>query len=186
MTHRALPSCWLRVTALAAAGLLLGACQAPLKRQQAELPPPPDMTMSASAAVPAHREPAASQASVNFLLAQDEKDPRLSALAVAGGTIWVLPKPFLTHTDLHAVQARRWDARGQAFVRFGFTPGAAEKLADMSRRYPGKIIVVTVGQHIVGLIRFNAALDKGVLDMPTGSEEQAIQIADAVGSKIGR
>ena len=152
-------------------------------RQQAGMADPPGMTASA---IPSIKTPGAEAVAVNFLLAQDQQDKGLSPLATANGVIWVLPQAALTQADLRAVEPRRWDARNQAFVRFGFVPSGAEKLADLSRRYPGKIIVVTVGPHIVGLVRIDSLLNQGIIDMPALSEQQAIQIAEAVRNAPGR
>ncbi|CAM5180068.1 hypothetical protein CDEF62S_04361 [Castellaniella defragrans] len=127
----------------------------------------------------------AQKAPVGFMLAQGQQAGGLSRLMTANGAIWVLPQPVMTQADLNSVQARRWNPgqanQGQAFVRFSFSPAGAKNLADISRRYAGKILVVTVGRAIVGLMQLDAPVGNGVLELPVASEQAAIGIAHAVG-----
>ncbi|WP_143322684.1 hypothetical protein [Candidimonas nitroreducens] len=162
--------------------LPLTACQHLAPKPDAAQAPPAAPTMAAPPAFVAPRPPPqqAQKAAVGFMLAQGQQAQGLSPLKTAKGMIWVLPRPAMTQADLGRVEARRWD-KGQPFVRFGFSPEGAKKLANISSRYKGKILVVAVGSSIIGLMRLDGPVGNGTLDLPVASERAAIDIANAVG-----
>src|SRR5690625_3253079 len=125
--------------------LALSAC-VPLEEQHSEAgtAAPPNVVATAQQG----SAQTVQQMPVNFFLAQEQPAEGLSALETANGTIWLSPQAVFTQADLRTVEPRRWDGSQQAFVRFGFVAQATQTLADLSKRYAGKILVITVGRDI--------------------------------------
>lgn len=117
-------------------------------------------------------------APVSFFLAQEEQDGDLIELKLADGSLWASPDAILTRADLNSVEPRRTQD-GQAFVRFGFSQAGSAKLAEIAGQHSGKLLLVAVGNDVVGLTRIGMS-DDGVLDVAMESDQQAIAVADAV------
>ena len=125
-----------------------------------------------------HADAEAVQVPVAFFLAQEKQEEGLTELKLADGSLWALPDAVLTRADLSSVEPRRTN-EGQAFVRFGFNQQGAAKLAQISQRFAGNVLMVAVGNDVVGLTRIDAGLSDA-LDFGMASDEQAVAVADAV------
>jgi|GEM_PF-2386772 len=120
----------------------------------------------------------AMQAPVSFFLAQEQEEEGLTELKLADGSLWALPDAVLTRADLNSVEPRRTN-EGQAFVRFGLNEQGAAKMAQLSQRFAGNLLMVAVGNDVVGLTRIDE--DSGnALDIGMPTDEQAIAVAYAV------
>lgn len=119
--------------------------------------------------------------SVEFRLAQVEQDNGLQPLKLSDRQLWVLPQPVMTRLDLQSVAAVK-AKDGRPYVRFGFNPAGAQKLASVSQRFAGKYLLVSVNNQLVSAPTIGGAMNEGILFVPTVNEQQASQIAAAVGS----
>lgn len=167
-------------TALAAA--VLAGCDSLPQSQGAgddAVPVPP--ALMAQGAQPQPEQQAgmrATRSPVSFFLAQEQGDQRLTEVKLADGSLWALPDAVLTRDDLNSVEPRRTN-EGQAFVRFGFNAQGAAKLAQISQRFAGNLLMVAVGRDVVGLVRIDDH-SGGTLDVGMASDGQAIAVADAI------
>jgi hypothetical protein len=160
---------------------MLAACQHGAPRQGWANEPqsfaqPPDTT-----ARPAPRQARApvQYLPVDFYLAQDKQAKGLSRLQAGKSVLWFSPQAVMTRADLESVQPRR-TAKGQPFVRFTFTQPGAKKLDEITTRYKGKVLITTVGRNIVSLLRLDASAKQGVLDILVKTDQDAVNIANAV------
>lgn len=161
--------------ALIASSVLLAACQpmAPQKGANAAtsaiLPAPQDTAAQARTATPA----------VEFRLAQDRPGADLRELRMSDKTYYFLLAPALTRADLNAATPMK-TRDGQPFVSLRFTPPGAQKLAQIGRQYPGKWLVFTIDGRLVGVPRIAGPMEEGILNLTMNSEEQAINVAQAI------
>ncbi|MBB2919366.1 SecDF P1 head subdomain-containing protein [Cupriavidus alkaliphilus] len=166
--------------------LTLGACQQ-MPAQQAAQPgamapaavPAPAPTQAPAQAQPAPRA-AAPLPSVDFRLAQPERASGLNELRMANATLWVAPQPALSRSDLNTVVAVK-AKDGKSYVRFGFTQAGAQKLAAVTQRFPGKVLVLTINGNLVATPRIARPVTNGLLFVPMGSEQQALNVAAVIG-----
>jgi len=121
-------------------------------------------------------------ASVDFRLAQTQAAPGLSELKLSDGSLWLLPQPVLTRADLASVEPRKTE-QGQAYVRFGFSQAGAQKLAALSQRNPGKLLVLTLNNSLVAAPRIEGTITNGVLDVGFASEQQALNVAREIAGR---
>ncbi|KAA0890597.1 preprotein translocase subunit SecD [Pusillimonas sp. ANT_WB101] len=160
--------------ALIATAVLLAGCETTAPAQKAA---------AANNATVAAAQPAASQQAqatqVFFRLAQTESAEGLSELQLSDGSLWVLPQPVLSRADLASVEPLQ-TKQGQALVRFGFNQEGARKLSELSRRYQGKLMVVTIADNLVAVPRISEPLTQGAMVVSVASSEQAMAIARAV------
>ena len=124
------------------------------------------------------------QAEVFFRLAQAEKAKGLSELRLSSGSIWVLPQPVLSRGDLSSVEPIQTQ-QGKAFVRFGFTQDGARKLLELSRRFQGKLLVLTIDNDLVAVPRIGKPLTQGEMVVGVASGKQAVAIARAIAEPRG-
>ncbi len=161
--------------ALIASSALLAACQpmAPQKGANAATPAiqpaPQDTAAPARTATPA----------VEFRLAQDRPGADLRELRMSDKTYYFLLAPALTRADLNAATPMK-TREGQPFVSLRFTPPGAQKLAQIGRQYPGKWLVFTIDGRLVGVPRIAGPMEEGILNLTMNSEEQAINVAQAI------
>lgn len=161
--------------ALIASSVLLAACQpmAPQKGANAAIPAtqpaPQDTAAQARTATPA----------VEFRLAQDRPGADLRELRMSDKTYYFLLAPALTRADLNAATPMK-TREGQPFVSLRFTPPGAQKLAQIGRQYPGKWLVFTIDGRLVGVPRIAGPMEEGLLNLTMNSEEQAINVAQAI------
>lgn len=163
---------------LIATAVLLAGCQTTA---------PPQKAAAANNATVAAAQPAVSQhaqqqqaTQVLFRLAQTELATGLSELRLSDGSLWVLPQPVLSRADLASVEPLQTE-QGQALVRFGFNQDGARKLSELSRRYQGKLLVLTVADKLVAVPRISEPLTQGAMVVSVASSEQAMAIARAIG-----
>lgn len=116
---------------------------------------------------------------VLFRLAQPEQAQGLSELRLSDGSLWVLPQPVLSRADLTSVEPVQ-SQQGQAFVRFGFNQEGARKLSELSRRFQGKLLVLTVADNLVAVPRLSEPLTQGAMVVAVSSGEEAMAIARAI------
>lgn len=182
-----------RVVSVAAsllAVLTLGACQQMPAQQTAQ---PGAMAPAALAGQAPAQAPARAQAqaqaapraaaqlpSVDFRLAQPERAPELQELRMANATLWVAPQPVLSRGDLNTVVAVK-AKDGKHYVRFGFTQAGAQKLAAVTQRFPGKVLVLTINGNLVATPRIARPVTNGLLFVPMASEQQALNVAAVIG-----
>ncbi|MFT0545818.1 SecDF P1 head subdomain-containing protein [Allopusillimonas ginsengisoli] len=161
--------------ALIATAVLLAGCETTAPAQKAA---------AANNAAVAAAQPAASQQAratqVFFRLAQTESASGLSELRLSDGSLWVLPQPVLSRADLASVEPLQTE-KGQALVRFGFNQTGARKLSELSRRYQGKLLVLTIADNLVAVPRMREPLTQGAMVVTVASSEQAMAIARAIG-----
>ncbi|TKR57078.1 preprotein translocase subunit SecD [Allopusillimonas ginsengisoli] len=145
---------------------------------------PAQKAAAANNAAVAAAQPAASQQAratqVFFRLAQTESASGLSELRLSDGSLWVLPQPVLSRADLASVEPLQTE-KGQALVRFGFNQTGARKLSELSRRYQGKLLVLTIADNLVAVPRMREPLTQGAMVVTVASSEQAMAIARAIG-----
>jgi len=154
------------------AAVALAGCQHTTPRQQYAAATP-----QAAQPAPVSQDAARQQqASVDFRLAQTQAAPGLSELKLSDGSLWLLPEPVLTRADLASVEPRKTQ-QGQAYVRFGFSQAGAQKLAALSQRYPGKLLVLTLNNSLIAAPRIQGAITNGVLDVGFASDQQALNVA---------
>ncbi|USP49607.1 SecDF P1 head subdomain-containing protein [Alcaligenes faecalis] len=147
---------------------------------------PAQKTADANNAVGAANQVAATQQAqmrqatqVFFRLAQTEPSEGLSELKLRDSSLWVLPQPVLSREDLAGVEPLQ-TKQGQGLVRFGFNQEGARKLAELSRRYQGKLLLVSVADNLVAVPRISEPLTQGTMVVPVSSSEQALAIARAI------
>jgi preprotein translocase subunit SecD len=185
-----------RVVSVAAsllAVLTLGACQqmpAQQTGQPGAMAPgalPAQFPAQAAPQAPAQAQaaPAAPGAatqlpSVDFRLAQPERAPELKELRMANTTLWFAPQPVLSRGDLNTVVAVK-AKDGKHYVRFGFTQAGAQKLAAVTQRFPGKVLVLTINGNLVATPRIARPVTNGLLFVPMASEQQALNVAAVIG-----
>uniref|UniRef100_UPI0033424BC3 SecDF P1 head subdomain-containing protein n=1 Tax=Castellaniella defragrans TaxID=75697 RepID=UPI0033424BC3 len=133
-------------------------------------------------AVAGQKQAAASREliSVDFRLAQEQRDNGLEQLKFKDGSaVWYLPDPVLTRVDLSTAEPRRAQ-NGRVFVRFTFTPAGAQKLASITERFPGKFLVLTLGNSLQSVYRIQAPIANGVLDIGFGTAEEATAVVNRI------
>lgn len=161
--------------ALIASSALLAACQPMTAQKGANAAP--------RAAQPAPQDPAAqartAMPAVEFRLAQDQPGADLRELRMSDKTYYFLLAPALTRADLNAATPMK-TREGQPFVSLRFTQPGALKLAQIGRQYPGKWLVFTIGGRLVGVPRIAGPMEEGILNLTMNSEEQAINVAQAI------
>lgn len=112
-------------------------------------------------------------------LAQGKQDEGLKKLEFGDDTAWYIPRPLLTRADLESVQARRTQ-QGQAFVRVQLQDDGAKRLAAVTQQYPGKLLLVTVANNLVSVVRIQQPIESGSLDIGMTSADQATQMTQAL------
>lgn len=145
------------------------------------------MQQSDAASAPADasaEQTAAQPASVDFRLAQGESDENLSKLELPNdaGTVWYIPQPILTRENINNAEPRR-TKDDQAFVRFTFSADGAKQLADVSQRFPGKLLVLTIDGTLIRILRIDQPITNGILDVPFDSEKQAIGLVNIIAGR---
>ncbi|HWK60588.1 MAG TPA: preprotein translocase subunit SecD [Eoetvoesiella sp.] len=167
------------IPVLAAMAVALAGCQAAGPAQRAATEGNAENTVrQPGARQPRHR------AEVFFRLAQAKEAKGLSELRLSGGSIWVLPQPVLSRADLSSVEPIQTQ-QGRAFVRFGFTQEGARKLQALSRRFPGKLLVLTIDNDLVAAPRIGKPLTQGEMVVGVASGKQAMAIARAIAEPRG-
>lgn len=159
---------------LVAAAVLAGCQQMPRKTQFSTLPQ--------GAAQPQAGSSAVRQTRVDFWLAQPARAAGLSELKLRDGALWYNSRPVLIRTDLSSVEPRR-TADDHAYVRFKFSPQGARKLADVTERFPGKLLVLTLDNSLESIYRIGQPIASGVLDIGFKSDQEAV---DAVRTIAGQ
>lgn len=122
---------------------------------------------------------AARYQSVTFYLAQDQQAQGLSRLQIGKGVLWFSPQAVMNDADLENVQPRRSN-NGHPFVRFQFTQAGAKKLAAITTKYRGNVLITTVGKNIISLLRLDMSAKQGILDIPMRTDQDAIDTANAI------
>lgn len=158
--------------------IFLAGCQnMPRKQAAAPANPPGQQTatrqQSASATQPA---------SVDFRLAQAQPAAGLKELKFADGAIWYLPQPVLARSDLVRVEPLQ-TKKGQAYVRFVFSQEGARKLEAISKRYPGKLLVLTLNNSLIAVPQIPGPIINGQLDVGFRTAQQAVGVAREI---VGR
>jgi preprotein translocase subunit SecD len=169
------------VSLLAMTTALVAACQQMPAGRTGQAGTQP-ATQAAMAAAPAQAAPA-TQASaapvVEFRLAQPESAAGLQPLKVGDLQLWVLPQPVLTRADLQTVAPVK-SRDGHSYVRFQFSQAAAPRLAQVTQRFSGKFLLLSIDGQLASAPTIGGAMNEGVLFMPVVSEQQAAQVAAAV------
>jgi preprotein translocase subunit SecD len=186
---------------LVAAALTAGCQQMPARASaqsgvatlgQPDVAPPPIRTSAASPA-PARASamapaPATAMATstaaqqtakapvVEFRLAQSQPDTGLQRVQIGNQVMWVLPQPVLTRSDVRSLVAVK-SREGKDYVQFTFTPAAAPRLAEISQRYRGKYLLLSVDRYLVSAPTIGGPMTNGELFVPATSAEDARQIA---------
>lgn len=163
--------------ALIATAVLLAGCETTAPAQKAAAANNATVAAAQTAASPQQQQQQATQ--VFFRLAQTESAEGLSELQLSDGSLWVLPQPVLSRADLASVEPLQ-TKQGQALVRFGFNQEGARKLSELSRRYQGKLMVVTIADNLVAVPRISEPLTQGAMVVAVANSEQAMAIARAV------
>lgn len=120
--------------------------------------------------------------SVDFRLAQAKPAAGLKELKFSDGSIWYLPQPVLARSDLVRVEPLQTQ-RGQAYVRFFFSQAGAQKLAAISKRYPGKLLVLTLNNSLVAVPQIPGPITNGQLDVGFRTAQQAVGITQEIVGK---
>jgi len=121
----------------------------------------------------------AQHARVEFRLAQLQPAAGLHEVKLRDGSLWMASQPVLTRADLTGVQPRRTSS-GHPYVRFVFSQEGAQKLAAISRQFPGKLLALTLDDTLVAAPQIQGPISTGVLDVGFGSDEQAVGVAREV------
>jgi preprotein translocase subunit SecD len=171
------------VSLLAIATALVAACQQlPAGRAGQADTQPATQVAAAPPPAPVLGAPA-TQAStvpvVEFRLAQPESAAGLQPLKVGDRQLWVLPQPVLTRADLQTVAPVK-SREGISYVRFQFTQAAAPRLAQVTQRFPGKFLLLSIDGQLASAPTIGGAMNEGVLFMPVLTEQQAAQVVAAV------
>ncbi len=119
------------------------------------------------------------QATVDFRLAQTQAGKGLAELKLAQGSLWVLGQPVLTRSDLASIEPRHTQD-GRPYLRFGFSREGARKLAALSQRYTGKLLVVTVDNALIAVPRIEGTVSSGIFNVPVQSDRQALELASRI------
>lgn len=127
---------------------------------------------AASAATPAPMP-------VEFFIAQLEPQPGLAEVTLGDGSLYVQQMPVLTRGDL-AEAAAMVDKQGQHFVGLRFNEEGARKLAEVSSRNVGKVMVLAVNRQLVAVPRIAEPLDRGVMAFRVDDAQAAREIASAI------
>lgn len=159
---------WIPTLAMAAA--LMAGCQTTTPNQQRAAS---QQAAAQNAAAPVSATP------VDFRLAQTTPAQGLEELKLADGSLWILAQPVLNRSDLSTVEPRQ-TAQGQFYIRFGFNQTGARKLAEISNKYPGKLLVLTINNELVAAPQLQRGITTGVLDVPFASHAQAVNAARAI------
>lgn len=123
------------------------------------------------------------QVSVDFRLAQTQQDKGLSQLKFKDGTsVWYLPQPVLSRADLANAEPRR-TKQGQAFVRFTFTQPGAKKLASLTQRYPGKFLILTLGNSLQAVYQIRQPSTNGILDIGVDTDQHAVDMVNTIAGR---
>ncbi|MFA5663747.1 hypothetical protein [Castellaniella sp.] len=164
-----------------ALAFLAGCQQLALKRQQ-------NAAAKDAGTPPAVQQAAQGQAAnnqqqllpVDFRLAQEQQDKGLQELKFQDGTkVWYLPDPVLSRADLATAEPRR-TKDGRPFVRFTFNQVGAQKLASISDRFPGKYLVLTLGNSLVSVYQMQKPITNGILDIGFANDQEAISIVNRI------
>jgi hypothetical protein len=161
----------LLVPSVLCAAVLLAACQTTKPNQRPSQSPTASSTQTA--------QPQTAAPAVDFRLAQTQQAKNLVEVKLGKQSIWVLPAPVLTRSDLSGVGPVK-DKKGAAFVRFAFNPAGAQKLAAVSKQNVGKLLVLSVNGSLVAVPRIGAPVTEGILNIPAGSEQRAVAITNAI------
>ena len=160
-----------------ASSALLAACQPMAAQKGANAAP--RVAQPAPAVQDAVTQTQTAVPTVEFRLAQDQPGADLRELRMPEKTYYFLPAPAITRADLNAATPMK-SREGQPFVSLRFTPPGARKLAQIGRQYPGKWLVFTIDGKLVGVPRIAGPMDEGILNLTMNSEEQAINVAQAI------
>lgn len=163
--------------AVMASSALLAACQPMATQKSAHAEP--RISQPVTAARDATGQARSAAPAVEFRLAQDQPGADLRELRMPDKTYYFLQAPALTRFDLNAATPMK-TREGQPFVSLSFTSPGARKLAQIGRQYPGKWLVFTIGGRLVGVPRIAGAMEEGVLNLTMNSEDQAIEVAQAI------
>ncbi|CAM5180314.1 hypothetical protein CDEF62S_04393 [Castellaniella defragrans] len=159
---------------LVATAFLAGCQQMPRKDQSSALTQPPAVQPAASQAqASAPAAPAQAQTRVDFRLAQQAKAAGLSELKFGDGSLWYNPQPVLTRADLSSVEPRR-TADGHPYLRFKFSALGAQKLSQVTQRFPGKLLVLTLDNSLESVYPINQPVVSGQLDIGVKSDQEAV------------
>jgi preprotein translocase subunit SecD len=175
----------LSVSLLAMTAAFVAACQQmPAGRAGQASTQPATQTTAATALAPVPAQTApATQGSrvpvVEFRLAQPESAAGLQPLKVGDRQLWVLPQPVLTRADLQTVAPVK-SREGHSYVRFQFTQAAAPRLAQVSERFPGKFLLLSIDGQLASAPTIGGAMNEGVLFVPMINEQQAALVSAAV------
>lgn len=131
------------------------------------------------AADPGSAAAAATAVPVEFFIAQLEPGTGLVEVKLADGSLYVEQMPVLTRNDL-AEAAAMVDAQGQHFVGLRFNDTGARKLAEVSTKNVGKVMVLAVNRQMAAAPRIAEPLDRGVLAFRVPSAQDARDIATAI------
>lgn len=176
-----------KVSGVLAAVALLAACQQmPRKDQSSALTQPPVVQQGAAPQAPAPAQAAApaqkAQPRVDFRLAQQARETGLSELKFNDGSLWYNPQPVLTRADLDNVEPRR-TADGHSYLRFKFSAPGAQKLASLTRQFPGKLLVLTLNNSLESVYQIGQPVDTGVLDIGVKSDQEALRAVRAIAGR---
>lgn len=119
--------------------------------------------------------------SVDFRLAQTSPVEGLSEMKFPDGSIWYLPTPVLSRADLAKVEPRR-SAENNAYVRFSFNEVGTKKLAMITERYQGNILVLTLNNSLESLVPIQGHITSGILDVGVQNDEQALSMVRSISS----
>jgi len=177
----------LLVSSLVCSAALLAACQPMAARQGASGMPPaaPSAASVAPPSVQQQQQQAAQQQqqqaapSVDFYVGQQQQAPGLNPLKLADGSLWLQPAPALTRADLSQVGPVK-NAQGQAFVQFNFSQAGAQKLAAVTTRNVGKLLVVGVGGNLLAVPRISGPVTNGTLLVAMPNDQAAVNVANAI------
>lgn len=160
--------------------MLAGCNNLPQQNNSDNIPEPPVVTEQQVQQQDTQQQSdqAATTTPVSFFLAQEQQDERLTELKLAAGSVWASPNPVLTRGDLQNIEPRRTQD-GQAFLRFGFNEQGGQKLSQINERFNGNLLMVAVGNELIGLSRIGES-QGGFVDVPMESEERAAAIINAI------
>lgn len=116
---------------------------------------------------------------LDFRLAQRQESTGLRELELLDGSVWYQPQSVLTRENLATVTPKSND-QGQAYVQFVFSEEGARKLTQLSQQYAGKMLVITLGNSLKGIIELSQPVTDGVLNLPLGSEQEAIDMVQRI------
>ena len=167
------PKGWLALAGVVGASTLLVSCHTmqppqPLTNTQAAPPPAPAQSNRPLQYLP-----------VDFYLGQQKPANGLVRFKTRESEVWMAPQPVMTRADLSSVQPRR-GATGQPFVRFMFSSEGARKFEQITARYHGKILVVSVGKTVIDVLLLDAVVTNGMLDVMTHTDQTAVDISNAI------